>query len=760
MLQNLGNMAKRLYHSIQTLTGVLLLWAMSPVPLLAAGDEDTILSENFDKMTAGTNDSPDTQKLSNCFSSDQDSIFIPNIYTQTPGWSGFDDFQAGGAIALIPQAYGGTSTLNTPLANYSGDITVSFKYKPVDDDDPYNNFFYLSLCKGQYIYPEYVEDEYGDEIYTVEYFSDGADWKTFTYTVKNVDTDEGQYFQINTYQGILIDDFTVKSAISFIPSPTFSATTDVTDSAFTANWVAARGASAYQLKLFRKAYKSENRLAVNEPFTKAELPTDWQWHGRHASPSFTKTDGEDATQALCLQQGDTVTFNCDWTKYQECSFWMKTLKSMNDNGYVYFETLEADHTWSLYAMMPVNNLTGGFNMNFDQQTGNKFMNKHYGVRIYTVGMADSCTLVLDNVHISGGCPASLEEVSDKVVTTSDTYYRFSGLSPEDDYWLSVQAFGNDMQSGISWLPVNVLARPVTETSSDLAEDHYTAHWRKVPKADRYKAEEFEVYTADKDEDDYSVMEEEFGDAFTGDDDNKIVSLNNSDVIDLDSLTGYAGWTGRYTLKANGRLGCEQEETAFLRTPILTLGNSDKVKVALKLSGYPDDAVILSDGTSEYRLTFDANGEYDDTLTIDAHGNNTQFTLRCGGTDRLLPFMVDYFLVYQNLKAGDKVYEYLGCKYTEDDGTAVVMDLHDNYLSQVDSYAYSVVAYRDYEGGVVSDHSEPQMLSKATTAIVTPSARPVSDAVEIFNLSGQRISRTQHGVNIIRHKDGTSHKVIR
>ena len=89
------------------------------------GSEIVLVSEDFAKFTAGSEDDPDGTELS-----DWNDGTIDAKYTQQPGWRGGFVYQAGGCAYLDVDTEEGTGWLITPtlnLSNYGGSFTIKFR---------------------------------------------------------------------------------------------------------------------------------------------------------------------------------------------------------------------------------------------------------------------------------------------------------------------------------------------------------------------------------------------------------------------------------------------------------------------------------------------------------------------------------------------------------------------------------------------------------------------------------------------------------
>ena len=86
----------------------------------------TILTEDFSKFTAGSEETPDATRLE-----DTETGIISDEYFNTPGWMGFEVYQAGGCAFL--DLNGETGMLITPFINTIIRETPNIKELPFNN---------------------------------------------------------------------------------------------------------------------------------------------------------------------------------------------------------------------------------------------------------------------------------------------------------------------------------------------------------------------------------------------------------------------------------------------------------------------------------------------------------------------------------------------------------------------------------------------------------------------------------------------------
>jgi len=202
-------------------------------PMKAEGTDIVVLSEDFSKFTSGSEDAPDM----NTVITDGSNV-IPG-YTNTSGWYGTDIYQAGGCCFL---ATGYQSFIMTPFIDLSA------------DNGNFNVEFSCRAQSGQAIVNIYSQTMYG---YTERRFAGcNETWQTITIPFRELG---GRESTIHIYADvpIFIDNIRITQKDNpEISRPAVMDATNVTDTEFTANWIAVNKATSYLLDVF---YFSDNQ---------------------------------------------------------------------------------------------------------------------------------------------------------------------------------------------------------------------------------------------------------------------------------------------------------------------------------------------------------------------------------------------------------------------------------------------------------------------------------------------------------------------
>ena len=199
----------------------------------AEGTDIVVLSEDFSRFTSGSEDAPD---MSTVITNSSNVILG---YTNTSGWYGTDIYQAGGCCFL---STGNRSFIMTPFIDLSA------------DNGNYNVEFSCRAQSGQAIVNIYSQTMYG---YPERRFAScNETWQTITIPFRELGGREST-IQIGADVPIFIDNIRITQKDNpEISRPAVMDATNVTDTEFTANWIAVNKATSYLLDVF---YFSDNQ---------------------------------------------------------------------------------------------------------------------------------------------------------------------------------------------------------------------------------------------------------------------------------------------------------------------------------------------------------------------------------------------------------------------------------------------------------------------------------------------------------------------
>ncbi len=356
-------------------------------------------------------------------------------------------------------------------------------------------------------------------------------------------------------------------------------------------------------------------------------------------------------------------------------------------------------------------------------------------------------------------------------SVTGTSHYVSDLDATKTYFYTVRAVKDDIISAESEevevvKNITSLDAPVALDATAVTENGFTAHWEAVPDATRYEVNvtRHEILAQDAV---VNVIDEDFSKVTSG----TITSVDYPSTQEyLDAYTQQPGWYGYAHCLASGYMGLAPFGTAAtITTPSLNLSNNNgtfQLKVNMVSRNYSGavegDTVMVNiyngnDLVESVKLTL--GGDFADyTVTSDKGNDNTFIELSyLNGSDKLF---IDYFVVSQQLMAGDVVAQPVGVYEADGDATSIAIDLP---LSDKLSYTYNVVAYAptvvsSYYGNYVDEiasspsneievklnNTSISKVAVATSIGAVPGAIVINSAIQapviVYNLSGQVASR--------------------
>ena len=250
-----------------------------------------LLSEDFSKFTAGTEDAPDATAINDATTGD-----IPSSYTNTPGWAGVGIKQAGGTAFIDLYQYSDgedTGFLSTPLMDLSvngGATTVSFRARLLDSSTSSATLSVLNLTDGE---------QYANTSSQVALTSE---WQKFKLSFSKGTADG--FYQFYTDAGKWqLDDVVITPEGLAAPNPTGA--TNYTDggTSFTANWEAVEGATSYLLSVAHPdaegyaVYDFQDKEVTGTSFDVTGLPADQTYYYKVAAKN---AEGQSAASSFVL----------------------------------------------------------------------------------------------------------------------------------------------------------------------------------------------------------------------------------------------------------------------------------------------------------------------------------------------------------------------------------------------------------------------------------------------------------------------------
>lgn len=743
---------------------------------------ETILSEDFSLMTKGSETTPDTTALSNY--NDRNYPFFDNSLTHTPGWSAIRAYQAGGTVCLGGED-GNGGCINTPIGDYSGELTITLRVKNLASTMGY---LFVTFCKGGIEEPMEIVNGQSSFTKTVRR---NSNWQEVTFTFKNTYGGDDAFIQINApYSRLLIDDIKVDNRTSFIAAPILNSATDFTTDGFTASWSRVAKATDYLFTLWKKVPVSDaDSVNVTEDFEgirtnsdgsldPSSIPSGWEIK-LHDTPA-TYVDGDSGligghTSLRMACSGDTITTPSNGGKIKrhwQINVYKVSCPSSNTSAKIRVEVNDGAK-WVSFGSFYVNEGIPDVKpakVMLDYNFGST--PQFYQVRLIAEEFGDSCELAFDDFEETTLTPTRNDTVY-KDLVVADTFKVLTGLDPEGEYAYSAKARNTELGL-VSDAPSTIinaqgLATPETEEPANVDDrGSFDAKWNTVPKADSYLVDLYKVYRADKDYDDYEIINEDFSGEYSLGTRTNPTQIYNSNLMLLDDYTDNIDWYGRYIICTQSALGVESRSVTYengeLQSPELSLGHSDSCTITLTCCGdSTTDYLVMSNlaGRAAYLPISNDWTTYTVTMPDCQEKDIIYFYTYNGGR-----FLIDNFRVTQDVKAGDLIYK--KDSETEVDGgnsstCNFSVEEEDNLL-----FGYSVIAKYTKEG--VTAYSKPSAIRlvnpfgvEGVDAIKKITASETTTGItEYYDLSGRRLNSLEgcHGVFIIKNGDTRRKVVIR
>jgi hypothetical protein len=737
-------------------------------------EADILIDEDFSAFTAGTEDNPDTTLLASY--TDAPGMYINNSFTKQDTWSGNFVYSAGGKIALISPNEYTPGDLNTPLGDYSGDLTITFKVKALESCD-----LFVNVLRGGYAACNNVVVKDGSCTQDYRIYPKNG-WKLVTLKVSNLSADNDGFIEFHNYGSLIIDDFMVTATPDFVAAPKMLPITNCTGTGFTANWEPVRLAFNYYIDLYKKVYTSAGDTTLTLNFENAKedgsgIPSDWIITNK-GKLNIGETAGADSTKGLILTNGSTLTTPYDYSKYKDIKLWMHIYDPNPD-----VETNEniANITISMY-LKTANGwerhgdiIPDGFLVGRDFDLGEYFSAySYYAVRFVVSGLPDGDYVAFDNISATTGRSAKLEEVEGDFppyfyATTKDTSYTFENLDPQSDYYYSVRSHYLLMYSDRNPLFAFGLSVPTPTKATDITSSSYTANWNESLKASYYRVYNYGINNIKADESDHVILSENFSkidaSVTTADDPYNPEAVGNESFVGLDEYTAMPGWGGIGLTLNKGMVGAEAYESNvnYVRTPMFYVNNADNFGIKIKAYGVTGDNLIISTNGKEYAVPFtgatsaeDENGVIDETYTIPERSAHEIIYFY---SYNKYAFMLDNVEITQDVKAGNVIYDYLGYKQLSSDSLSYAFTGLDKY--SYDKYAFTTRAFREFEGDTTaSDMSDYFYVESTTTGLSNVNkADANATVVARYAVDGTRLDAPRKGVNIVKMSNGKVYKVI-
>lgn len=731
-------------------------------PRLAADShaQRIIVSEDFAKFAAGSEDEPDSKNIA-----DLRTGVIDEALTAAPGWTGAAIYQAGGVCAILTGMYQGedgpyedTGFIRTPIGDYAGDLNVSFRARLLSADAESDVMaVIINSTRGRL------------EAQTVKVTPEWQDYSlSFTKGAFS-----GCLIEMSMLQEkVLIDDITVAAVQTSIPAPVATAATDFTDTGFTANWLPTDEAESYLLSIYERDSKAASSLVDFEGLNLIDddkhiaadnsgLPEGWTFaYGNGVSRHVSSKGADGSIGMVFAGTGDGFITPAYDRPIRDFSFFAAHPSGVECFSQVRFSCLIGSE-WIALGNIDIERIakdgeiidlsskipegTTQIQMYFNKNTAND--------------AGKDISIVVDNIKVMIE-PAATLCIADREVTGTSAVV--DGLDPDTDYSYTVKAANSSFTSEESNNVMAAgLASPELLRPENVSEDSYTARWLISPKADGYLATNYRVFTAPDDQE-VTILYENFDKVTRGTLSGPVGLYNTYNPTSLDEYTITPGWLGLSTYLVKGMLGTRSFFTAMgcIQTPALDLSaDQGRFKVKLTIVGDTDavgDSLVVQAGPAIFKRQ-----------AISAHTDpiNLVFDFDCGEAAMPLliysyggkPFYIDEMTVSQNFKKGQQTFTEIETK-TLAGQTSDAVDFDGLSAGDNETFAYRIFAFRDFYGGRIYSVSKAAMHVDTTTGIadVTTDAESVVCTVDgldltvttpspcrltVYGINGQKIADT-------------------
>ena len=293
---------------------------LTPKAAKAGESQAVVISEDFSKFAAGSEEAPDMTNILN-----SEGVIMQD-YVHTYGWAGISIYQAGGSCFL---ADGTQALLITPvlnLADNNGDFVVSLSYRMHSGT---GNFTVISGSAAGPIAKADLDATAEWQDVTLEFPGGVSQTVIQFYGDAPAFVDNISITQVQS--GEVVPDV--------LPAPQVSEATGITATGFTANWSAVEGATAYLLDVFyfennEKQYVHQDLEVQATTHTVSDLEADKLYYYSVQATDGTLTSTEssmvvvlplvadlDTPEVLPATNVTSTGFTANWTAVDSAAFY-------------------------------------------------------------------------------------------------------------------------------------------------------------------------------------------------------------------------------------------------------------------------------------------------------------------------------------------------------------------------------------------------------------------------------------------------------
>lgn len=722
-----------------------------------ASEQEVIFEEDFSGIKGGTEEEPGAEI--GTYTQDGNT-FWPEDITKIPGWWGIGTYAIDGALGLCYPGMGGV--VCSGPANMYGNLHIKFRAKArVGNKEGRNCTMIVSVVCGDPYNPTIASPDMS--VIVNLKVEDG--WQDVEVNLRNPNRLDDSRLQINamTYSaaGFIIDDIKITRDFDFCLPPTELSCGDFTDDGFTIKWNQGAENNYYEFSMMQEKKLSEP-FDATESF-EGSMPQYWSTTG-----STVATGGADNSASLRLTNGQELKLAFGGGRLGSLSAFFngENFDKSSEAVLKMIAVFDDGHEEELGTLAVPRVKEGGETVDLRSA-----INNHYyqltAFRFVADGFtADQCCYI-DNVqYIASPACEKTQVMADKIV--NDTQIVLTGLDPENEYYVGVRGVKNEQLKSdfLGYYYVPGMPAPKALEATDIEKrGAYTANWAPSPKAKSYTVNNFKVDPVTEDKENYVVLRDDFEKANSA-------AQEYPTGLYFDDWTDCKGWHTdmlpdgfRTSLVADG--GYIGALNLPLYTPQVSLDNDGgKFTVRFKVKAFGGEIIRVYSGDEMQVYDFsEVNPEGDpyafEEHEVEMHFNNGAELQSLVIMSTVYTFMLDWFEITQNVKAGDRVIRYL------DHADVTGHDSAEYRFSGLENaegvkFGYNVSAYGDYIGqtfnsqpsnlvmvdlnqtGLGSLGSDDNSVSVSTVAggvMVTTSKPAVAD---IYSLSGVCVASADCG----------------
>lgn len=749
------------------------LTATATPPLRAdeAQEQTVLIDEDFSRLTAGTEDEPDTENLVNSLGDlKQPDLF--HTYSATLAyrtWGGEGLYSAGGALAIRDGWF-----LNTPAGDMGGEVTLTFRARLTEgatSADGQGAMDLILLSRKSLIDYERRQIDLTPE------------WQTFSFTSTRGSYEAtGLQFMCNTTATVLLDDIHLTQRKQSIAAPKAQEPIDADEYAFTAVWQPTTDATSYLLDVYSKEQQQGDDSHVEQfatinasadgviDATAPGYPTGWDIHWTDPTHAHLAQGLADNSHALILSDaGDYIEMPRCAEGLTQANFRLRLDAVREDIPYGSYLQLYADTDYGLIYLNYIDvadmlqwaDPVRGEVVDLKASLG--LVDRVYAIRWeYFPAEGDDTRLLVEQVSWAQPMPPTLHyllqdepvdapttgEASDEVTFTVDN------LDPDTDYYYTVRARNDRFTSASSnEVEVYTVSRPETLEPTDITAESYTARWTSHNKVDLYRVEQLRLVEIPRDTAQYEILWEDFARVTSDFKESDIAEgfIEQGTYTDgyqpIDDLTHIAGWKASSLQWVEGWLGGmaaggpEGTIAGAITTPRMDLSHNDgECTVELRAWGQTDDWLVIQglNAACYGAVRFPEGGFVETSVSIPCCTAREQLTFY---SNNYQPFLIDYIRILQPLRQGDRVEVVTASQHTANaKKRALLMETPDFAPTHTVAYRVTGLRYRhgDQKDVVASEPSEVMVVPNPTTAITSPASSHTAQP---------RVTATPTGVSI-------------